>query len=88
MHFSRVDIRGEAGGPIARLGLLGWTCIGSPDHNSTSAPRTHIARTLLSRDVRSMNECCDGLLSGSGKLRHMDPKETALGCAQKTNSSR
>ena len=31
LHFSRVDIRGEAGGPIARLGLLEWTCIRSPD---------------------------------------------------------
>ena len=58
LHFSRVDIRGESGGPVARLGLLGWTCIGSPDHGDTSASRSHIVRTLFSRDSSSSG-CCD-----------------------------
>ena len=31
LHYSRADIRGEGGVPLARLGFLGWTCIGSPD---------------------------------------------------------
>ena len=33
LHYSHVDLRGQDGGPIARLGPLGWTCIGSPDKN-------------------------------------------------------
>ena len=31
LHYSRADVRGEEGGPVARLGPLGWTCIGSPE---------------------------------------------------------
>ena len=59
LHYSRADIRGQAGGPIARLGPLGWTCIGAPD---TAAARTHVIRTLFSRDLlKSDGEdvCCD-----------------------------
>ena len=44
--------------PVARLGLLGWTCIGSPDHGNTSASRSHVVRTLFSRDSSSSG-CCD-----------------------------
>ena len=58
LHFSRVDIREESGGPVARLGLLGWTCIGSPDGGNTSASRSHVARTLFSRDSSSSG-CSD-----------------------------
>ncbi len=39
LHYCRADIQGETGGPIARLGPLGWTCIGAPD---TSVARTHV----------------------------------------------
>ena len=53
-----VDIRGESGVPVARLGLLGWTCIGSPDRGNTSASRSHVVRTLFSRDSSSSG-CCD-----------------------------
>ena len=31
LHYSRADVRGEEGDPVARLGPLGWTCIGSPE---------------------------------------------------------
>lgn len=31
LQYSFVDIRGKAGEPVARLGPLGWTCIGPPD---------------------------------------------------------
>ena len=42
---------------IARLGPLGWTCIGAPD---TSVARTHVIRTLFSRDPLSNGSaCCD-----------------------------
>ena len=30
MHFSMVDFHGDDGGPVARLGPLGWTFIGPP----------------------------------------------------------
>ena len=47
LHYSRADIRGATVGPIARLGPLGWTCIGAPD---AAAARTHVIRTLLAED--------------------------------------
>ena len=57
LHYSRADIQGATGGPIARLGPLGWTCIGAPD---TAVARTHVIRTLLSRSsLSSGNNCCD-----------------------------
>ena len=28
LHYSKVDVHGPPGSPIARLGPLGWTCIG------------------------------------------------------------
>ena len=57
LHYSRADIRGASGGPIARLGPLGWACIGTPD---TAVARTHVIRTLLSRNsLSSGNTCCD-----------------------------
>ena len=57
LHYSRADIRGATGGPIARLGPLGWTCIGAPD---TTVARTHVIGTLLSRSALSIgNTCCD-----------------------------
>ena len=57
LHYSRADIRGASGGHIARLGPLGWTCIGAPD---TVVARTHVIQTLLSRSsLSSGNTCCD-----------------------------
>ncbi len=60
LHYSRADIRGEPGAPIARLGPLGWTCIGIPDREDGSQSRTHVIRTLLTRDPtqRSVEETC------------------------------
>lgn len=28
LHFTKVDVRGKPGEPIARLGPLGWSCVG------------------------------------------------------------
>jgi hypothetical protein len=39
LHYSRADIFGESWAPIARLGPLGWTCIGAPD---AAEVRTHV----------------------------------------------
>ena len=62
MHFSMVDFQGDDGGPVARLGSLGWTCIGPPKRQEESVPRSHSVRSLLSRgNVENAGEvsCCD-----------------------------
>lgn len=61
LHYSRADVRGKEGGPIARLGPLGWTCIGSPEGGQSTGTRTHISRTLFTREpLASINgTCCD-----------------------------
>jgi hypothetical protein len=59
LHYSRADIFGESGAPIARLGPLEWTCIGAPD---AAEVRTHVTRTLFSRDSMKCGNsagCCD-----------------------------
>ena len=62
MHFSIVDFQGDDGGPVARLGPLGWTCIGPPKKTTGSVPRSHSVRSLLSRrtvDDAGEHSCCD-----------------------------
>ena len=62
MHFSVVDFQGVDGGPVARLGPLGWTCIGPPEKHAGSVPRSHSVRALLSRgtlDDAGVVSCCD-----------------------------
>ena len=39
LHYCRADVRAEEGNPVARLGPLDWTCIGSPEG------RAHIRHT-------------------------------------------
>ena len=31
LHYSRANVRGSSGDPVARLGPLGWTCTAMPD---------------------------------------------------------
>lgn len=60
--YSRADVRGEPGRPIARLGPLGWSCIGLTEKQHDSSRRTHTIRTLFSRnrvDVNTVPPCCD-----------------------------
>ena len=63
LHYSHVDLRGQDGGPIARLGPLGWTCIGSPDKNDIPRTRSHAIRALFTREPvsydRRRDSCCD-----------------------------
>ena len=62
LHYSFADVRGRAGEPVARLGPLGWTCIGCPDSREESRSRSHIIRTLLSREAGSgygVGVCCE-----------------------------
>jgi hypothetical protein len=50
LHYSRCDVKGEPGEPIARLGLLGWTCIGQPElKDGTTVQRSHLAYTFFTR---------------------------------------
>ena len=61
LHYSFVDVRGQAGEPVARLGPLGWTCVGRPNSREESGSRTHIIRTLLTREAGQgcgVGVCC------------------------------
>lgn len=61
LHYSRADVRGEEGAPVARLGPLGWTCVGSPEGRQGAGARTHVSRTLFTREptVSVDSVCCD-----------------------------
>ena len=61
LHYSHVDLRGKSGGPIARLGPLGWSCIGAPE-NEAARTRSHVIRALFSKEPIWSNgreSCCD-----------------------------
>ena len=62
LPYSTTDIRGKPGAPFARLDPLGWTCIGTPDREDASQSRTHVIRTLLTRDSTQKSvegTCCE-----------------------------
>ena len=41
LHYFRcADVHGEEGDPIARLGPLGWTCIGSPEEQAVNRSKS------------------------------------------------
>jgi hypothetical protein len=56
--YSRADVRGEPGSPIARLGPLGWSCIGATEKQRGTDCRTHTIRTFLSRSTAEIPSCC------------------------------
>ena len=47
LHYSFKDIRGKPGQPIARLTLLGWTCIGALSEIPLNDPKAYFARTYF-----------------------------------------
>ena len=50
LHFSKCDVKGDPGEPLARLGPLGWSCIGHPDRRTTAKEiQTNFTYTLLCR---------------------------------------
>ena len=62
LHYSHVDLRGKNGGPIARLGPLGWSCIGAPEENDSVRAQSHVIRTLFTREPlwnERKGSCCD-----------------------------
>ena len=62
LHYSHVYLRGKNGGPIARLGPLGWSCIGAPEENDSVRARSHVIRTLFTREPlwnERKRSCCD-----------------------------
>jgi len=50
LHYSRADVRGKEGGLVARLGPLGWTCIGSSEERQSTGTRAHVRQTLFTRE--------------------------------------
>ena len=61
LHYSHVDLRGKNGEPIARLGPLGWGCIGAPEENDFVRARSHVI-TLFTREPlwnERKGSCCD-----------------------------
>ena len=49
-YYSHVHLRGKNGGPIARHGPLGLSCIGAPDENEIARTRSHVIRSLFTRE--------------------------------------
>ena len=50
LHFSKCDVKGDPGEPVARLGPLGWSCIGHPDRRTIAKEiQTNLAYTLFCR---------------------------------------
>ena len=61
LHFSVVDFQGSQGEPVARRGPLGWTCIGPPEKNGKSIVRSHVMRTLCTKQatIFANPDCCN-----------------------------
>ena len=61
LHYSKADVNGPPGSPIARLGPLGWTCIGPTGRQL--GKRSHlIMHSFLTRDAhieKANVGCCD-----------------------------
>ena len=61
LHYSKADVNGRPGSPIARLGPLGWTCIGPTGRQL--GKRSHlIMHSFLTRDAhieKANVGCCD-----------------------------
>ena len=50
LHFLKCDVRGNPGEPIARLGPLGWSCVGHPEKRTTARnQRMSLACTFFCR---------------------------------------
>ena len=61
LHFSKCDVKGDPGEPVARLGPLGWSCISHPDRRTIAKEiQTNLAYTLFCRP-RVFDEINDSL---------------------------
>ena len=50
LHFSKCDVRGNSGEPIARLGPLGWSCVGPSEGKTINGNnRMNLACTFFTR---------------------------------------
>ena len=47
LHYSFANVRGWTGEPVARLGQLGWTCIGCPDSREESGSKVSHRRNIV-----------------------------------------
>ena len=62
LHYSMAHIRGPPGGPVARLGLLGWICIGRSKKQNGSSNRSRLVHsfcTIKQGQVAPRKHCCD-----------------------------
>ena len=46
LHYSIADIQGKNDGPIARLGSLGWTCVGVTSEKASEGKGSHLVHSL------------------------------------------
>ena len=61
LHFSKCDVKGDPGEPVARLGPLGWSYIGHPDRRTIAKEmQTNLVYTLFCRP-RMFDEINDSL---------------------------
>ena len=54
LHYSIKDVRGKPGEPVARLTLLGWTCIGHPSLCPEQNYRTNFICTYFVQEESSV----------------------------------
>ena len=66
LHYSRCDVKGKPGEPIARLGPLGWSCVGYPGRKvkREEMVRTNFAYTFFTRRKKNRYDDFGKLISG------------------------
>ena len=70
LQYSKQDILGKPGEPVARLTPLGWTCIGKP--NDSSQIQTTFIRTFFAKESSNLEQLVQGFWESeeSGLLPH------------------
>ena len=70
LQYSKQDILGKPGEPVARLTPLGWTCIGKP--NDSSQIQTTFVRTFFAKESSNLEQLVQGFWESeeSGLLPH------------------
>ena len=61
MHYSRADVCGKDGGPVARLGYLVLDHLKSSEGKQWTGKSAHISHTLFTREPHGSvrDVCCD-----------------------------
>ena len=56
LHLALQEVRGRPGQPIARLRLLGWTCVGNLDQGLAQEIQTNFTCTYFARDQTELEQ--------------------------------